>query len=435
MTISKLGGVLSTTQSATADLSFAFADHQSGGRNARSIAWRLAVAAGLVLGLAPQTATAETVKIGLVSIYSGLNAEFGLQMERGMLLYQKMNPDAFGGHKIELIKRDSKNAAGDTAKTLVQELLTRDRVHILTGFAYSPDVLASAPLVNQAKVPLIILNAGTSWLTGVSPYITRVSFTMWHAGAPMGRYAAEKLKCKTAISAYTDYPPGKDSVAAFQHGFTAAGGKVIEGVPMGGPIEVPDYTPFLQRIKDTKPDCVYAFVPMGNHVGALLKTYANLGLREAGIRLVGPGDLTVDTQLPLLDKNAAGLITTSHYQADWDTPANKVFVAAWKKEYGATTAPDLMGVAGWDGMALIAHMIKTLNGKIDPDKAMDTVKGWKFASPRGPIQIDPATRDIIQDENVQEVIISDGRITVKLLDVIPQVKDPCKEAKVGRCAE
>jgi branched-chain amino acid transport system substrate-binding protein len=269
----------------------------------------------------------------------------------------------------------------------------------------------------------------------MSPYIARVSFTMWQSGYPIGKYAKEKLGCDTAAVGYTDYPPGKDSLEAFKTGFEEVGGKVIDEVPMGGPAEVPDFTPFFQRIKDAGPNCLYVFVPAGNHATAVAKTFANLGMGAAGIKLIGPGDITQDTKLQGMGDAAVGMITMHHYSADYDTPANQEFVKAWKQEYGADSIPDFMGVAGWDGMAAIAHVIKTMNGEVTADGAMDALKGWTFDSPRGPIMIDPDTRDIVQDEHVHEIIKDGDQLKVKVLETIPQVKDPCKVLKIGKCAE
>jgi len=387
------------------------------------------------MALAVPAAQAATVKVGVVMTFSGVNAEYGEQIMRAMDLYLKLHHKELGGHKIELIKRDSKNPGGAVAKTEVQELITRDKVDMLAGFVFSPDAIASAPLVTQAKVPMIIMNAGTAWITNLSPYIVRTSFSMWHAAYPMGGYAAKSLACKTAAVGYTDYPPGKDSLEAFEKGFEGAGGKVIDRIPMGNPAQVPDFTPFLQRVKDEKPDCFYVFVPAGPHAAALVKTYGDLGLRAAGVKLIGPLDIIQDTKLQQMGKAAEGMVVMGHYAADYDNPANKAFVKAWHAAYGAGSTPDFMAVAGWDGMAAIVHVVKTLNGKIDPDKAMKALEGWKFNSPRGPIMIDPETRDVVQNEHVEEVVAKGDRLHVKVLETIPQVKDPCKELKVGKCAQ
>ncbi|MEZ5740527.1 MAG: ABC transporter substrate-binding protein [Burkholderiaceae bacterium] len=393
------------------------------------------LAAAGCLALAAPLANAANVKVGVVLTFSGGAAQFGQQIERGMNLYMKQHGADLGGHTIELIKRDSKRPGGDIAKTAVRELITREKVSMLAGFVFSPNAIASAELATQAKVPMIVMNAGTAWITNLSPYIARTSFTMWQSGTIMGTYSHDKLGCKSAMTGYTDYPPGKDSIEAYQSGFSAAGGKVLDNIPMGGPAQVPDFTPFFQRVKDAKPDCFYVFVPAGNHAAAVAKTFGDLGLGNAGIKLIGPGDITQDTELQGMGDAGLGMITAHHYSADYDTPQNKAFVKAWKAEYGENETPDFMAVAGYDGMALIAHVVKTLDGKIDPDKAMEVIKQWKFASPRGPISIDPETRDIVQGEQIHQVVRIGDRLGIKVLESIPDIKDPCKAMKVGKCGE
>ena len=399
---------------------------------------RLSVFAGAIataVMLATGAWAGNTVKVGVVVTTSGGAAEFGQQLLRGMELYMKEHPDQFGGHKVELIVRDSKNPGGDVAKTVTQELITREGVDILAGYVFSPNAMAIAPLVSQSKTPVVIMNAGTAWIPSLSPYLARVSFTMWQAGYHMGKYAAETMGHKTAAVGYTDYPPGKDSLAAFKTGFEAGGGQVVDEIPMGGPREVPDFTPWFQRVKDAAPDAFFVFVPAGNHATAVMKTYADLGMRAAGIELIGPGDITQDTKLQGMGDAAVGLITTHHYSADYDTKENKAFVAAWKAAYGEDTTPDFMGVGGWDGMAAIAAVIRVLDGKIDGDAAMNVLKGWQFSSPRGPIMIDATTRDIVQNEQIHRVVKKDGRLAIEVIGQIPNVKDPCKELKIGKCAE
>jgi branched-chain amino acid transport system substrate-binding protein len=281
----------------------------------------------------------------------------------------------------------------------------------------------------------LILNAATAWIPSLSPYLARVSMSMWQTGFPMGRYAAEKLGCRTAAVGYTDYPPGKDSLAAFQMGFEQAGGQVVDAIPMGGPAEVPDFTPFMQRVKDARPDCFYVFVPAGNHAAAVFKTYAALGMKGAGVRLIGPGDITQDTELQHLGDVAVGVVTLGQYQADLDVGTNPEFVRAWHEAYGADSTPDFMAAAGYDGMAAIVDAIVQQDGEIDPDRTMAIWAGWSHEGPRGTVTIDPKTRDIVQDMRVNEVYAEDGRLKMRTIDVIPQVKDPCKEQKVGRCAE
>lgn len=394
------------------------------------------LATALALMVAPALATAETVKVGVVMTYSGGGAQFAQQIERAMDLYMELEGRAkLGEHEIELIKRDAKTPGGDVAKTAVQELIVREDVDLLTGFVYSPNIIASAPLIDQAKVPALVLNAATAWIPSLSPYIARVSMTMWQTGFPMGGYAVAKLGCATAAVGYTDYPPGKDALEAFRMGFEQAGGELVDEIPMGGPAEVPDFTPFMQRVKDAAPDCFFVFVPSGNHVAAVFKTYADLGMREAGVRLIGPGDLTQDTELQAMGEEAVGVVTLGQYQADLDVGNNREFVAAWQEAYGEDSTPDFMAAAGWDGMAAIVDAIVQQDGRIDPDRTMEIWAGWTHEGPRGTVMIDPETRDIVQDMKVNEIYAENGRLRMRAIDVIPQVKDPCKEQKVGRCAE
>ncbi|MSP50883.1 MAG: ABC transporter substrate-binding protein [Alphaproteobacteria bacterium] len=381
------------------------------------------------------SAEAKTVKVGIVATFSGNGAELGQQIERGYELYLRLHVRDIAPHTIEIVKRDSKRPDGAEAKNAVLELIAREKVDVLAGFVFSPDAMSSAPLATQGKVPMIIMNAGTAWIPKLSPYIARVSFSMWQAGYVMGEYAAEKMGHKTAIIGVTDYPPGKDSADAFRLGFESKGGKIVDQMPIGGPAEVPDFTPYFQRVKDAKPNAFYVFVPSGNHATAVVKTYANLGMRAAGIELIGPGDITPDSSLQEMGDGAVGLIVVHHYSADYDTPENKAFVKAWKDSYGANSTPDFMGVQGYDGMAAIMHAVKKLDGNMDGDKVMDALKGWKFASPRGPIMINPDTRDIIQNEYVHKIIKDGARLKVSVISKVDQVKDQCIELKVGRCGQ
>lgn len=393
------------------------------------------VMAGLALGFAAGAAQAQEVKVGLVLPYTGVGAELAQPIDRGVELYLKTHADEIKPYKINLIKRDYKDASGATAKIVVQELLTQDNVDVLSGWVYSPNAIATAPIVTAGKKLAVLMNAGTAHITNMSPYYVRTSFSMWHAGHAMGEAAVKNLGAKTAVIGYTDFPPGKDSLAAFKMAFEANGGKVIDEIPMGGANAVPDFTPFFQRAKDKKPDVFFVFIPGGDHSSAVVRTYNALGMKEAGIKLIGPGDITQDTKLQPMGASADGLITMHHYNADLDNPENKKFVEAWKKEYGPNSTPDFMAVAGWDGMAAIVHAIKELKGKVDGEKAVALLKGWKYQSPRGPIQIDPETRDIVMNEYLSQASFQNGRVVQKNIGKIEAVKDACKANKVGPCAK
>ena len=386
----------------------------------------LLAASFLALLLAAGAAWAETVKVGIILPYSGPNAQLGQQVDRGFELYQKLNADGTGGHKIEIIKRDSTGPKPDVAKRLATELITRDKVDIVAGVVYSNNAFAISDVTRKAKVPLLIMNAGTAAITTRSPYTARVSFTMWQAAYPLGTYAYEKMKIRTAAVAYANYSPGKDSKNAFTKAFTAAGGKVVADIPFPFP-KIPDFTPFLQSVKDAKPDALYVFIPAGKWATGVMKTYDDLGMRAAGIELIGPGDITQDSELPNMGQVPLGVITMHHYSAAGDRAENKAFVEAWKKAYGADSTPDFFSVQGWDGMAAIHEVVRKLDGKIDADKALAVLKGWKFASPRGPIMIDPETRDIVQNQYLRKVEKRGDALANIEVETLEMVKDPWKE--------
>ncbi len=398
----------------------------------KMLRWVGAAALALAVG---GTAQAETIKIGVVLPFSGANADLGHQIDKAFDLYIKLHAKDIAPHKVEIIKRDEGPPTGAQAKTVTTELITNDKVQILTGFVFSPSAIALAPVVTQAKVPMVIANAGTAWITNLSPYYARLSFSMWHTAFPMGSYAKDKIGCKTASVAYTDFPPGKDSVEAFKTGFEKAGGKIDLSIPMGSPVQVPDFTPFFQRIKDAKPDCMYVFIPSGAHATGVMKAYGELGMRKAGIKLIGPMDLVPDNKLQDMGDAAIGTIVMSHYAVDLDNAANKAFNKEWHQAYGKESYPDFMSAQGWDTMAAIFAAIKKLDGKVgDGAQVIAALKGWTTNGPRGKVMIDPETRDVVQDEHAMEVIRKpDGKLGVKIVGTTPQVKDQCKVLKLGRC--
>ncbi len=395
------------------------------------------IAAGAALAISAGGALAQEIKVGVVLPYTSVNAETAQQMDHGIDMYLKLNADAVKPYTITLIKRDAKNPAGADAKLAVQELLTQDKVDAVVGWIYSPNAIASAPLLTAANKLGVIMNAGTAWITNLSNDFVRTSFSMWSAGYTLGVAAAKTLHAKTAVVAYTDFPPGKDSLDAFKAGFEANGGKVIDAIPAGGPAAVPDFTPFFQRAKDEHPDVLFVFVPAGDHAVAVTKTYAALGMRAAGIKLIGPGDITQDIKLQQMGDAAVGTVTMHHYNADLDNPQNKRFVAAWRQAYGPDSTPDFTAVGAYDGMAALVHAVQATKGHIDDGTAaVKTLLGWKFDSPQGPIEIDPQTRDIIMNEYLAEVVKgTDGKLHQKVLETYDHVKDECKVLGVGPCGK
>ena len=371
-------------------------------------------------------ASAQTIKIGSVLTLSGPNATLGENMDKAIKLYMKLHQDKLPhGVKVEVITRDDGGPNPDKAKQLSQELIVRDKVQFLAGMTWTPNAMSSAPLSTEAKVPMVIMNAGTSVITTMSPYIVRLSFTLWQSSLPMGTWAAKKFK--TAYVAVSDFGPGHDAQEAFTKGYTDAGGKIVGSVRM--PLQNPDFAPYMQRIKDAKPEALFVFIPAGKQATAIMKAFGELGLDKAGIKLIGPGDITTDDELPNMGDVPLGVLTVFHYSAAADRPANKAFVAAWKKEYGQKSNPNFLAVGGWDGMDAIYYAIREQRGKIDPDKTMELLRRYTNPnSPRGPIAIDPETRDIVQNEYLREVRKVGGQLAnVEVETVATALKDPWKE--------
>ena len=370
-------------------------------------------------------ALAQTVKIGLISTYSGAMASQGDQIEKGVNLFMKLNGAKLpSGVKIEIIKRDDTGINPDTAKRLAQELIARENVQILTGVVWTPNAAAIAPLATEAKVPFVIMNAATSMITTLSPYIVRTSMSLWQSSYPMGQWAAKKYK--KVYVAVSDYGPGHDAQEAFTKAFTAAGGEVIGAVRMA-PTTL-EFAPYLQRIKDAKPEAIFVFVPAGKSATSFIKGFGDLGLAQAGIKLIGTGDMVTDEELPNMGEVPVGVISMFHYSSAGDRSANKAFVNAYQKENGPNAWPGFMAVGAWDGMQAIFDVVSAQNGKIDPDKTIALLKTWKNPnSPRGPIEIDPATRDIVQNEYIRETRKVGGIVANVEIETIPIVKDPWKE--------
>jgi branched-chain amino acid transport system substrate-binding protein len=371
-------------------------------------------------------AAAQTVKIGLISSYSGPGAAQGDQVDKGVKLYMKLNADRLPpGVKVELITRDDTGANGDVAKRMAQELIVRDKVQILTGVVWTPNMAAIAPLTAEAKIPFVSANASGAKVVGMSPYMARVSFTLCQSAYPLGQWAAKKYK--KAYSAVSDFAPGHEAEGCFIRGFKEGGGEIVGTVRI--PLANPDFVPFMQRIKDAKPDVLFAFNPAGKQATAMMKAYGDLGMDKANIKYLGTGDITTDEELQGMGDAALGVITVHHYSAAAERPANKAFVAAYKKEFGADLNPGFMVVGAWDAMDAIYGAIRAQGGKIDPDKTMEFLKNYKSAtSPRGPMSIDPETRDVINPEYLREVRKVNGKLAnVELETITTAIKDPLKE--------
>src|SRR5467141_893171 len=318
--------------------------------------------------LCASAAFAQTIKIGFITSYSGLNGNLGPYMERAVRLYIKLHENELPpGVKIELLTRDDTGPNPDKARQLAQELVVRDKVDLLAGVIFTPNAMAIAPIATEAKVPFVIMNAGTSVITTRSPYIVRTSFTLWQSSYPLGQWASKKFK--TAYILVSDFGPGHDSEEAFTKGFTEGGGKVLGAVRV--PLQNPDWAAYMQRVKDAKPDVLKVFIPAGKTATAVMKNFSDLGLAQAGIKLIGPGDITTDEELPNMGDVALGVLTVHHYSAAATRPQNKAFVEAWKKEYGAASTPNFAAVAAWDAMDAIFQVVTAQKGNIDAERTME----------------------------------------------------------------
>jgi branched-chain amino acid transport system substrate-binding protein len=388
----------------------------------------VAVALAAVLGMAlAQPAAAQTVKIGVILTYSGPAASLGDQIDKGLSLYVKEHEkDLPPGVTVELVRRDDTGPNPETAKRLAQELVTREHVNFLTGVVWSPNAAAMAPICTEAKVPFVISNAAGAGIVRASPYLARVSFTLWQESLPLGKWAAEKGGLKKVFIAVSDFAPGFDARDAFAKGFKDAGGQVVDTVQF--PVKDPDFVPFMQRVKDAKPDAVFVFVPSGKQATAVMKAYNDLNMKADGVKIIGPQDIVPDEELPSMGQEPLGVITAGTYSNAGNRPANKAYVAAWKREYGDKTLPGFMSVGGWDSMAAIFSVIKETKAKADGDAAMKILAGWKNPdSPRGPIMIDPQTRDVVQNIYIRRVEKQGGQLANIEFETIQQVKDPWKD--------
>jgi branched-chain amino acid transport system substrate-binding protein len=373
---------------------------------------------------APTPQSSGTIKIGLVASFSGPFADIGRQIENGIKAYMKKHGDTVAGKKIELLRRDTTGPVPEVAKRLAQELVARDKVDFLTGFGLTPEALAAAAVATEGKTPMVIMNAATSIITTKSPYIVRFSMTLPQVAAPMGEWAPKNgiRKVATLVS---DYGPGLDAEAAFTKTFTANGGTVIEAVRV--PLKNPEFSSFMQRIKDAKPEAVFVFVPAGEQCISFMKAFHERGLAEAGIKIISTGDLTDDNKLQAMGDPAIGIVSTFHYSVAHDSSENKEFLAAYRDANGADAgSPNFMSVAAYDAMAAIYDVVKQLGGTMDADRAMEILKNTSMLSPRGQIKIDPETRDVVQTVYVRRVEKVDGELRNVEFANVGMVKDPGK---------
>lgn len=359
-------------------------------------------AAAAASALLPFTArAADPIRVGLILPLTGPFASTGKQVEAAVRLYLAKHGDSVSGQKIELLVRDDTGLAPETTKRIAQELVSRDHATFLAGFGLTPLAFAAAPVATEAKVPMIVMCAATSVVPQRSPFIVRSGFTVPQITWPMAEWAT-KNGVKSVVTMVTDYAPGLDCEKVFVAHFGKTG-KVLESLRT--PLKNPDYAPFLQRAKDAKPDALFLFVPSGEGA-AVMKQFADRGLKEAGIKLICTGDVLDDDLLEAIGQPALGIVSSHHYSAAHDSPENKDYVASFMKANGFR--PNFMSVGGWDGMHLITEMLKKA-GTTDGEKLVDAAKGMSWASPRGRMTIEPETRDVVQDIYIRRCEMRDGK--------------------------
>ncbi|MEI6204974.1 MAG: ABC transporter substrate-binding protein, partial [Enhydrobacter sp.] len=381
-------------------------------------------AAVAALALASSGAAAqETVKIGLVLPMTGQQASTGKQIDAAVKLYQAQHGTMVAGKKIEVILKDD-TTVPDVTKRLATELVTNDKVAFLAGFGITPSAMSTAPVATQAKVPEIVMAAGTSSITEASPFIARTSFTLAQSSEPMAAWAF-KNGIKKVVTLVSDYGPGIDAEKSFSDKFKADGGTIVENLRI--PMRSPDFSPVLQKVADAKPDALFVFVPSGTG-SQFVKQFVERGLDKSGVKLIATGDVTDDDQLNGMGDAVVGVINAHNYSANHNSALNKSFVEGFKKA-NSGMRPNFMAVGGYDGMHLIYEALKKTNGDTDGTKLMAAIKGMAWESPRGPISIDPETRDIVQNIYIRKVQKVDGELYNVEFDTIANVKDPVKAAK------
>ena len=373
-----------------------------------------------VLGAYAGTAAAQDkFKIGLILPMTGPFASTGKQIEAAARLYIAQNGDTVGGKKVELIVKDD-TSAPDVTKRIAQEMVVNDKVNVLAGFGLTPLALATAPIATQSKTPMVVMAAATSSITQASPYVVRTSFALPQAAVALADWVPNN-GIKKVVTLVSDYGPGIDAEKFFKERLTFNGGQVVESLRV--PMRNPDFAPFLQKVRDLKPDAMFVFVPSGAG-SALMKQFAERGMDKAGIKLIGTGDITDDDILNSMGDVAHGVVTSHHYSASHNSPLNKKFVTAFEKA-NAGMRPNFMAVGGYDGMRVIYEAAKATKGG-SGDALLNAMKGQIFESPRGPMFIDVQTRDVVHNIYIRKVEKVGGQLYNQEFSTIPDVKDPGK---------
>jgi branched-chain amino acid transport system substrate-binding protein len=378
-----------------------------------------AVAMGVLLAHAGAALAEETFKIGLILPMTGPFASTGKQIEAAARLYMAQNGSTVAGKKVELIVKDD-TSAPDVTKRIAQEMVVNDKVNVLAGFGLTPLAFATAPIATQSKTPMVVMAAATSSITQASPFVVRTSFALPQAAVAMADWAPNN-GIKKVVTLVSDYGPGIDAEKFFKERMLFNGGQVLDTLRV--PMRNPDFAPFLQKVRDLKPDALFVFVPSGAG-SAVMKQFAERGMDKAGIRIIGTGDITDDDILNGMGDVALGAVTSHHYSASHNSPLNKKFVAAFEKA-NAGMRPNFMAVGGYDGMRVIYEAAKATKGG-SGEALLNAMKGQLFESPRGPMFIDAQTRDVVHNIYIRKVEKVNGQLYNQEFHTLQDVKDPGK---------
>jgi branched-chain amino acid transport system substrate-binding protein len=389
-------------------------------------AWHISAAVLAALVACTSSATADEVKIGIIASISGPFSIWGKEYKEGIDLFMDKVGGKAGNNSMSIIYRDIGGQNPPRSRQLAQELVLREKVAVLGGHELTPNVLAVTDVINQAKIPFVIFNTGTSSVTDKSPFFVRPTFTNWTTFYTVARYAG-MTGAKKCVTVAADYAPGQDAAVAATEGLKREGGEIIADIKV--PLDATDFSSYLQRIKDAAPQCAIVFIPQGPMSVAFVKAYIDRGLLKDGIKFFGQSE-TDETDLPAIGDGAVGMITSMPYTPTLDNPENKAFVAAFTKKYGADHGPPTnITVAAYDGMQVIQKMAETVNGAIDGQKEVDAVKGMKWLSPRGPVSIDPETRELVQNVYIREVVKENGLLYNKVIYTFEDQKEPWHETQ------
>lgn len=376
--------------------------------------------AGIALAAAAFSARADEIRIGVIASFSGPYSNWGKNIQEATDYFLAQSDGKLSGHTIKVIYRDVGGNNPARARQLAEELVVRDKVQYLAGLEFTPTALAVADVATQAKVPTIVNNSGTSGILARSPYMLRAGYTQWMVATPLAKWVAEQGGKKVFLAA-ADYAPGIDAINSFRKAFTDAGGTISGELKI--PMNTTDFSTYMQKIKEANPEYLYMFMPVGPLSVAFIKSFVERGLGSSGIKLLATAE-TEESELPAYGDAATGIVTALHYSAAGTDAANVAFVTGLQKKYGADRMPNVASISAWDSMKMIAEMIRATDGKADGDKAIASIKGFAWDSPRGPVKVDPETRELIQNVYIRRIEKVNGKYVNKPFKTYGAVRDP-----------